>query len=87
MATDYVTDLRPTKGRIVMYVTGGQDDATDRPAIVTEVHVDTPDTVDPVDLTVFTPTGDLRPQQVAYDGSATPASGTWHWPRPTTLES
>jgi hypothetical protein len=87
VATDHVTDLRPVKGRIVMYVAGTQDDNDDRPAIVTEVHADTPDTVDPVDLTVFTPTGDLRPQQVAYDGSAVPSAGTWHWPRPTTLDA
>lgn len=80
-------DLTPQKGRIVMYVAGAADDATDRPAIVTEVHADTPDNVNPVDLTVFTPTGDMRPAQVAYDGSEQPASGTWHWPRPTTLDS
>lgn len=90
MATETDTDtrdLRPHIGRIVTYVVGAEDDTVDRPAVITDVQADTPDNDSPVDLTVWTPTGDLRPRSVEHDGSEHPAAGTWHWPRPTTLDT
>jgi hypothetical protein len=84
--------MQPTVGRIVHYVSYGtpvQADGTQaytslpRAAIVTAVHDSDPvpeHGVPYVDLCVLNPTGLFFNTDCLFDGSDTPAGGTWHWP-------